>query len=82
MMCGTFRISFQNKKGWSGNVEQFKARSLAKGRTHMKGLIFMIPFHQSLVKTHSEIFLALDAHFDLKLHQMNVMTTFFERPAF
>ncbi|CAM8928954.1 unnamed protein product [Rhodiola kirilowii] len=53
----------RTKRDAKGNVEKYKARLVAKGFNQKEGIDF-------------RIIMALSAHFDLELHQMDVKTTF------
>ncbi|CAM8903118.1 unnamed protein product [Rhodiola kirilowii] len=54
---------FRTKRDAKGNVERYKALLVAKGFNQKKGIDF-------------RIIMALSAHFDLELHQIDVKTTF------
>ena len=58
------------------NIERFKARLMAKGFTQKKGVDFKEIFSLVSTKDSFRIIMALVAHFDLELHQMDVKTTF------
>ena len=58
------------------NIERFKARLMAKGFTQKKGVDFKEIFSLVSTKDSFGIIMALVAHFDLELHQMDVKTTF------
>ncbi|CAM8931703.1 unnamed protein product [Rhodiola kirilowii] len=53
----------RTKRDAKGNVEKYKARLVAKGFNQKEGIDF-------------RIIMALSAHFDFELHQMDVKTTF------
>ena len=59
-----------------GNVERYKARLVAKGFTQKEGNDFTETFSPVSSKDSFRTIMALVAHFDLELHQMNVKTTF------
>ena len=67
---------FKTKRDSKGNVERYKARLVVKGFTQKEG----IDYHEmvSLVskKDSFRIIMALVAHFDLELHEVDVKTTF------
>jgi hypothetical protein len=64
---------FKTKKDAKGNVKRFKARLVAKGFTQKEG----IDYKETLLSKDSfRSIMALVAHYDLELHQMDVKTTF------
>ena len=67
---------FKTKKDSKGNVERFKARLVAKGYTQREGIDFTETFSPVSTKDSFRIIMALVAHFDLELHQMDVKTAF------
>lgn len=67
---------FKTKKDSKGNVERFKARLVAKGFTQKKGIDYKETFPPVSSKDSFRIIMALIAHYDLELHQMDVKTTF------
>jgi hypothetical protein len=67
---------YKTKCGSKGNVEQFKARLVAKGFTQKEKVDYNETFSFVSKKDSFRIFMALIAHFDLELHQMNVKTMF------
>ena len=60
----------------NGNVEKYKARLLAKGFTQREGVDYNETFSPVSCKDSFRIIMALVAHFDLELHQMDVKTAF------
>ena len=64
---------FKTKKDSLGNIE---ARLVAKGFTQKEGIDYMETFSPVSKKDSLRIILALVAHFDLELQQMDVKTTF------
>ncbi|RVW82677.1 Retrovirus-related Pol polyprotein from transposon TNT 1-94 [Vitis vinifera] len=67
---------FKTKKDSSGNIERYKARLVAKGFTQKEGIDYTETFSSVSKKDSLRIILALVAHFDLELQQMDVKTTF------
>ena len=69
---------FKTKRDAKGQVERYKARLVAKGNSQRERIDFKETF--SLVSTKDSlcIIMAIVAHFDLELHQMDVGTIFFE----
>jgi len=67
---------FKTKRDSEGKVERFKARLVAKEFKQRPGIDNDETFSPISKKDSFRIILALKAHFDLKLHQMNVKTTF------
>ena len=67
---------FKTKHDVKGQLERYKARLVAKGYNQQKGIDFKETL--SLVSTEDSlsIIMAIVAHFDLELHQMDVRTTF------
>ena len=70
---------FKTKHDAKGQVERYKARLVAKGYNQQEGIDFKKTL--SLVSTKDSlcIIMAIVAHFDLELHQMNERTTFLNR---
>ncbi|KAG8503365.1 hypothetical protein CXB51_001337 [Gossypium anomalum] len=67
---------FKTKKDANGNVERYNARVTAKGYTQKEGIDFTETFSPVSSKDSFRIIIALVAHFDLELHQMDVKTAF------
>ncbi|RVX06981.1 Retrovirus-related Pol polyprotein from transposon TNT 1-94 [Vitis vinifera] len=67
---------FKTKKYSLGNIERYKARLVAKGFTQKEGIEYMETFSPVSKKDSLRIILALVAHFDLELQQMDVKTAF------
>lgn len=67
---------YKTKLDSSGNIERYKARLVAKGFTQRKGIDFNDTFSPVSSKDSFRIIMALVAHYDLELHQMDVKTTF------
>jgi len=70
---------FKTKKDSLSNIERYKARFIAKGFTHKEGVDYTETFSHVSKKDSLSIILALVAHFDLELQQMDVKITFFNR---
>ncbi|RVX04742.1 Retrovirus-related Pol polyprotein from transposon TNT 1-94 [Vitis vinifera] len=68
-------MGFKTKKDSLGNIERYKDKLVAKGFTQKKESITRKLFSVSK-KDSLRIILALVAHFDLELQQMDVKTTF------
>ncbi|KAK0589794.1 hypothetical protein LWI29_018597 [Acer saccharum] len=67
---------FKTKRDSKGNVERYKARLVAKGFTQKEGIDFKETFSPVSTKDSFRTIMALVAHFDLELHQMDVKTAF------
>ncbi|RVW65936.1 Retrovirus-related Pol polyprotein from transposon TNT 1-94 [Vitis vinifera] len=67
---------FKTKRDSNGNVERYKARLVAKGFTQKEGIDFKETFSPVSTKDSFRIIMALVAHYDLELHQMDVKTAF------
>jgi hypothetical protein len=59
-----------------GKIKRFKARLVAKGFTLREGIDYTETFTPVSKKDSFKIVMALVAHYDLELHQMNVKTVF------
>ena len=67
---------FKTKRDSKGNVERYKARLVAKGYTQKDGIDYKETFSPVSRKDSLRIVMALVAHFDLELHQMDVKMAF------
>ena len=67
---------FKTKRDSSGNIERYKARLVAKGFTQREGIDYKETFSPFSMKVSFKIIMALVAHYDLELHQMDVKTAF------
>ena len=65
---------FKTKRDSKSNVERYKARLVAKGFTENEGIDYKETFSPVSTKDSFRIIMALVAHCDLKLHQMDVKT--------
>ena len=67
---------FKTKNDSLGNIKRHKARLVAKGFTQREGIDYTETFSPISKKVSLRIIMALVAHFDFDLHQMDVKTTF------
>jgi hypothetical protein len=67
---------FKTKNDSKGLVERYKARLVAKGFKQREGIDYKDTFSPISTKDSFRIIMALVAHYDLKLHQMDVKTAF------
>ncbi|TYK14839.1 reverse transcriptase [Cucumis melo var. makuwa] len=67
---------FKIKRDSNGNIERHKARLVAKGYTQKDGIDYKETFSPVSKKDSLIIIMALVAHYDLELHQMDVKTVF------
>ncbi|KAA0061857.1 copia-like pol polyprotein [Cucumis melo var. makuwa] len=67
---------FETKRDSNGNIERYKARLVAKGYTQKDGIDYKETFSPVSKKDSLRIIMALIAHYDLKIHQMDVKIAF------
>ena len=67
---------FMTKRDSKGNIERYKVKLVAKGFTQKDGIDYKETFSPVSKKDSLRIILALVAHYDLELHQMDVKTAF------
>lgn len=68
--------TFKTKRDSKGNVERYKARLVAKGFTQIEGVDHKETFSPVSSKDSFKLIMALVAHYDLELHQMDVKIVF------
>ena len=71
-----YKWIFKTKSDSMGSVERYKAHLVAKGFTQKEDINYKETFSPVSSKNSSRIIMALVAHFDLELHQMDVKTIF------
>lgn len=68
---------FKIKRDSNGNVKRYKARLVARDFIQKEGIDYKEAFSLVSMKDSFRTIMALVAHFDLELQQMDVKTTFF-----
>ena len=69
---------FKTKHDSNGNIERYKARRIAKDFTQKDGGDYKETFSSVSKNDYFKIIMAMVAHYDLELHQMDVKTTFWK----
>ena len=69
-------MDFKTKRDSKGNIVRYKARLVAKGFIQKEGIDYKKTFSPISSKDSFRIIMALVAHYDLELHQMDVKTMF------
>ena len=67
---------FKTKRDSKGNIVRYKARLVAKGFTQKEDIDYKETFSPFSPKDSFRIIMALVAHYDLELHQMDIKTMF------
>jgi hypothetical protein len=67
---------FKTKRNADGKIERYKARLVAKGYNQKEGIDYNETFSLVSTKDAFRVMMALVAHFNLELHQMDVKTAF------
>ena len=71
-----YKWVYKTKRDSLGNIERYKTRLVAKGFTQKEGIDYTDTFSPVSNKDSLRIILALVAHFNLELQQMDVKMTF------
>ncbi|TKC11876.1 hypothetical protein FA727_23745, partial [Robertmurraya kyonggiensis] len=67
---------YKTKRDSKGNIERYKARLVAKGYTQKEGIDYNETFSPVSCKDSFRVIMAVVAHYNLELHQMDVKTAF------
>ena len=67
---------YKTKRHADGSIERHKARLVAKGFTQKEGIDFTETFSPVSTKDAFRMIMAMVAHFDMELYQMDVKTAF------
>lgn len=67
---------YKTKRDSKGLIDRYKARLVAKGFTQQAGVDYNETFSRVFTKDSFRVMMALVAHFNLYLHQMDVKTVF------
>lgn len=73
----SYKWVFKTKKDLKGSIKRYKARLVAKGFTQRECIDYKETFSLVSRKDSLRIIMALVAHLDLELHQMDIKTAFF-----
>ena len=73
------RWVYETKKDLLGNIEHYKARLVTKEFTQKEGIDYNETFSPVSKEDSFRIIMALVAHFNLELHEMDVKTAFLNR---
>ena len=71
-----YKWVYKTKRDHKGKIEKFKARLVAKGFTQREGVDYEATLSPVSSKDSFRVIMALVAHFDMELHQMDVKTVF------
>ena len=71
-----YKWIFKTKRDSKGNTERYKGRLVAKRFTQREGIDYNETFSPVSSKDSFRIIMALVAHFDIELHQMDIKTAF------
>ena len=69
-------MDFKTKRDSKGNIVRYKALLVAKDFTQKEGIDYKETFSPVSSNDFFRIIMALVAHYDLELHQMDVKTSF------
>ncbi|KAL6175649.1 hypothetical protein ACLB2K_052288 [Fragaria x ananassa] len=69
---------YKTKTNADGSIERFKAKLVAKGFTQQEWIDYNETYSPVSTKDAFRLIMALVAHFNMELHQMDVRTAFFE----